>query len=134
MTVLAVRTALETALAGMSPALDTAWPNLDFTPVDGTPYQRADILFASPDNPEFGAGHTEQGIFQIRLYYALGAGADPAEARAELIRTTFNRGASFTASGVTTTINRTPEISPGRAEEDRWMVPVRIRFFAHVAL
>lgn len=133
MSAAAVREALEVALNAMSPSLATQWQNVDYTPVLGTPYQRAEVLFAEPDNREFGTGYFEQGIFRINLAYPLGAGPQAAEARAELIRTTFSRGASFTASGVTTTIQRTPEISPGRAQEDRWIVPVRIRFFAHIA-
>lgn len=134
MSALAVRAALEVALAAMSPALATEWENSDsYTPVVGTPYQSAYVMFAQPDNPEMGGLYTEQGIFQITLRYPLGAGTSAAATRAELIRTTFYRGAAFTASGVTVTIQRTPEIAPGRVEDDRFVVPVRIRFFAHIA-
>lgn len=133
MSAAAVRAALEVALAAMSPALATAYENANYSPVVGTPYQRVFVLRAAPDNPEIGRFTIERGIMQISLYYPLGTGPAAAEARAELIRTTFYRGASFTASGVTTIIERTPEISPGRAEDDRWVVPVRVRFFAHIA-
>lgn len=133
MSAAAVRAALEVALAAMSPALATGWENVNFTPTVGTPYQLAFLLRAQPENPEIGRFTVERGIFQVSLYYPLGTGPAAAEARAELIRTTFYRGASFTASGVTTIIERTPEISPGRAEDDRWVIPVRARFFAHIA-
>ena len=133
MSLVAVRTALEVALAAMSPALATAWENVPYEPVSGTPYQRVFLLPAAPDNPEMGRLAREQGIFQISLAYPLNAGPGAALARAELIRDTFYRGATFTASGVTTTIERTPEISPGRIEEDRYVVPVRVRFFSHYA-
>ena len=56
-----------------------------------------------------------------------------AEARAELIRDTFYRGRTFTASGVSVTIERTPEIAPAITEPDRYVVPVRVRFFANYA-
>jgi hypothetical protein len=69
---------------------------------------------------------------QIDLYYPLNAGPGAASARAELIRTTFSRGASFTASGVKVHVTKTPEIAPGRVEEDRYVVPVRIPFHAHI--
>jgi hypothetical protein len=52
--------------------------------------------------------------------------------RAELIRSTFYRGASFTSGGVTVNIEKTPEIAPGRVEEDRFVIPVKVRIFAHV--
>lgn len=126
-----VRIALETALAAMSPALGTAWDNADYTPTVGTPYQQAHLMPAEPANPETGGLVREQGILSVRLMYPLGAGPGTAETRAELIRSTFYRGASFTSGGVTTVIERTPEIAPGRAEDDRWVVPVRIRFYAY---
>ena len=69
---------------------------------------------------------------KVSLAYPLGAGPSAATTRAELIRSTFYRGASFTSGGVTVTISRTPEIAPGRVEEDRWVVPVRVRFHAHI--
>lgn len=133
MSLVLVRSALEVALAAMSPALSTAYENAPFSPAIGTPYQRVFLLAAEPANPEMGRKVTEQGILQVSLAYPLEAGPAAATARAELIRATFYRGATFTASGVSVTIERTPEIAPGRVEEDRWVVPVRIRFFSHRA-
>lgn len=132
MSAVKVRQGLEVALNAMSPALSTAWENSPFTPVAGTPYQRVTVLLAQPANPEIGDSYMEQGFMQVDLKYPLNAGPSAATARAELIRTTFYRGASFTASGVVTTIERTPEIMPGRVEEDRFVIPVRIRFFSHI--
>lgn len=132
MSLAAVRIALETALTSITPAIDTAWQNVSFTPVVGQPYQRVYLLTAEPDNVEIGPGYTEQGIMQVSLCYPLGIGPQDATKRAEQIRATFKRGASFTASGVTVHIDRTPEISPAQIEEDRFVLPVRIRFFAHV--
>lgn len=133
MSAVLVRTALEVALAAMSPAVATAWENEPYTPVVGTPYQRVNLMLAAPDNPEMGsARYTEQGIFQISLAYPLDAGPGAATARAELIRSTFYRGASFVSGAVTVNIEKTPEIAPGRVEEDRFVIPVRVRFFAHI--
>lgn len=126
------RRALEVELAAMIPAVATAYENAPFTPVAGTPYQRVTVLLAEPANLEMSADHTEQGFMQVDLKYPLGGGPAAASTRAELIRSTFYRGASFTASGVTVHIERTPEIMPGRVEEDRYVVPVRIRFYAHI--
>lgn len=128
-----VRTALETALNGMSPALSTAWENTAFTPVANTAYQRPTLMPATPSNPEYGSSYIEQGIFQISLFYPLQVGASAAAARAELLRSTFKRGNSFTSSGVTVTITRTPEVSAGTVDGDRWFLPVKIRFSAFIS-
>lgn len=131
MTAVTVRAAIEGALAAITPSLATAWENAPYTPVAGTPYQRVTLLLAQPANTEIGPGYTEQGFMQVDLAYPLNDGPRAASDRAELIRTTFHRGASFTASGATVNIERTPEIMPGRVEDDRYVVPVRVRFYSH---
>lgn len=130
----AIRSALETALNGMSPALATAWENVAFTqPVSSVPYQRAFLLFAAPENPDMGRGITrERGIFQITLCYPLQAGDGAARARADLIRATFYRSATFTSGSVKVIMERTPDVGAGSVSGDRWVVPVRCRFFADI--
>lgn len=127
----AIRAALETALAGMSPALATAYENVPYEPTQGTPYQAVYLMPVEPLNPEMGTMTQERGMLQVSLFYPLGTGPAAAEARAELIRDTFYRGRSFTASGITTTVEKTPEIAPALIDDDRYHVPVRIRFFAN---
>jgi hypothetical protein len=132
MSAVKIKAALETALNSMT-ALATAWENTPYTPVTGTAYQQVNILFAEPDNIEFGSRHRELGYMQIKLMYPLLNGSVNAITRAELIRTTFFRGASFASGGVTVIIDRTPEISAGSVEGDRWAIPVKIRFFSNVS-
>lgn len=127
-----VRAALEMALNGMSSALATAYENDSFVPVNGTPYQICSILFAAPDNSQYGDRHQELGYMQVKLMYPLGVGTSVVNARVEMLRTTFARGNTFMSGSVTVVIQRTPEIMPGRAEDDRWAVPVIIRFFANI--
>jgi hypothetical protein len=140
MSALLIRKALEVALAAMTPSMAIAYENQNFTPVVGAPYQQIALLLAEPDNSLVGrAGmYRQDGFLQVDLKYPLdGApgsigGTEPATTRAELIRSTFYRGASFTASGVTVNIERTPEIMPARVEEDRFVIPVRVRFYAFI--
>jgi hypothetical protein len=135
MSALLIRAALEVALAAMSPSLATAYENAPFTaPSPSVPYQQLALLLAEPDNSLVGrAGmYRQDGFLQVDLKYPLSAGPSPATTRAELIRSTFYRGASFTASGVTVNIERTPEIMPARVEEDRFVIPVRVRFYAFI--
>lgn len=128
-----VRAALETALNGMSPALATAWENVSFTPVAGTAYQQVNLLCAQPDNSEHGRTYFEQGYMQVKLMYPLQIGTSTVAARAELIRSTFYRGASFVSSGVTVKVTHTPEVAPGSVEGDRFALIVKVRFAAFIS-
>lgn len=131
MSLVAVRAALEVALNAMAVPLATAWENTPYSPDVGTPYQRVNFLAAEPENPEIGGSVIERGFMQVSLCYPLDTGPAAAASRAELIRQTFKRGNAFTSSGIITQIERTPEIAPAMIEDDRYVVPVRVRFFAH---
>ena len=128
MSITAIRATLESALDGMAPALQTAWQNVPFTPVTGTPYQRATLLLAEPDNREFGASFQEQGFLQVDLCYPQSVGSNAVEARAELLRTTFKRGTTIGSIS----IDATPEIKPAYNDGDRYVLPVRIRFHIYI--
>jgi len=134
MSVVSTRTALETQLATVTfTGGATAYENVPYTPVAGTPYQACYCLFASPDNPTMGDGFNRiLGIFQVSLFYPLNTGPGAAATQAELIKTAFARGSSFTSGTVTVHIDRTPEISTGRVDGDRFHVPVRIPFYADI--
>lgn len=128
-----IRAALESALNAMSPAVSTAWENVPFTtPAQSVPYQLVHVLFAQPDNSVYGSEHQELGYMQVRLMYPLNAGTGAAMARAELIRDTFPRGASFSSGGITAIISRTAEIVPPTVEDGRYAVIVRVRFYANI--
>lgn len=127
-----IRAALETALNGMSPALSTSFENVTFVPVTGTAYQQVNILWAKPFNAEFGDRYQEVGYMQVKLMYPLQIGTSTIAARAELIRSTFKRGNTFTSGGVTVLITDTPEVSAGGVEGDRYAMPVKIRFVAQI--
>lgn len=129
MSMVKIRTALQTALDGITPAVSTAWENAAFTPPAPTaPYQVVNVLFARPDNSEAGGAFQELGYMQVKLLYPVGQGASAALTRAELIRTTFRKAQSFTYSGVTATIIETPEITPSGIEDGRYSVIVKARF------
>ncbi len=129
---MSVRGAFEVALAAMAPPLAIAWQNTAFSPPQPpTPYQRAVLMFADPDNPEQGPGFRELGYLQVTLMYPLGTGPAAAEARAELIRQAFPKGHSLTHGAITLTINKTPAIGVGTPDGDRWALPVKIPFHAN---
>lgn len=129
----AIQQALEAHLAAMTPALATAYENVAFTPTLNVPYQKANLLPASPDNSTQGSSHyREIGIFQVSLYYPAGTASGNAKARAELVRTHFKRGTTLVKSGVKTIITHTPSIHPALVDGDRYVVPVSIRYQADI--
>lgn len=131
--------ALEAAIRTMAlpagvtdPDKFTAWRNNAFaTPAVTVPYQEVLFIYADPDNIEFGANFQEVGYMQINLMYPLQTGTGAARARGQLLRTTFARGNTFTLNGETVTINRTPTVSDGFVDGDRWRVVVKIRFHSN---
>lgn len=133
-----IMAALEARLAQVTPTLPTAHENVGFVPAPQTPYQRAALLPGEPVNPAYGDEmYREQGIFQVTLCFpAAGgtspAGAGPARTQAELVRAAFPRGSSFTSGGVTVIVSRTASIGPAFNEADRFCIPVRVGYFAHI--
>lgn len=133
MSIVDIRAALETRLVALNPPIATALENMVYEPVDNTPYQAAFILFAQPDNPTFGDGFYRQGgLLQVNLCYPENVGAGHAAERAALLREWFPRGLTLTANNTTTHIQRTPEIGGGSNDGNRFIIPVRIRFYANI--
>lgn len=133
---LLIRQALETRLAALVPALETAHENMKFTPKDGTPYQRVDFLPAEPENPTIDDFRRFLGVMQVTLLYPIGGGVGTAMERAEAIRAHFPRRLSLSSGGIVVTIHRTPYIMPGFRDvrdENRWAVPVRVPYFSNVS-
>ena len=128
----AIRAALETQLASITPEIDTAWENVSFTPTVGVPYQQVTLLPAQPANLEMGAAYTEQGLMQVNLFYPKNAGPVPAALRGEAIRAAFPIGASLSSNGITVNITNTTEIGPAQPDNDAFMIPVRIRWQARI--
>jgi len=130
--VIAVKTALELAVAAITPTIETSWENDDFQPTVGTPFQKVYVLWTTPDNIEFGPVFRQVGILQISLFYPVKGGTLDIQTRAELVRSTFKRGNSYSNSGIAVIISKTPNIKPGMRDKDRWMIPIDIEFFAHI--
>lgn len=132
----AIKRALTEALLAMPgglPKAQTQFQNKGFTPVAGQPFQRLTFKFVPPENPTMGDDFKrKRGFMQVTLCWPLGLGEGAAQTVAELIEVAFKRSLSFVANGVTTTIDRTPEIADGRDDGDRWVIPVRVRFYSNI--
>jgi len=128
-----IRKLFEQALNNINPPIETAFENAGYSPRNGVPYQSANVLLAQPENPTLSPGfHREVGIFQVSLRYPANQGTGLVQARAEILRVVFARGVTLTEGQISVRVSATPEIAPGRADGDRWVVPVKIRFFANV--
>jgi hypothetical protein len=129
-----IKAALEARLVAIASPLPTQWENVVFVPpTDGSAYQAADLLPASPDNPTLGDGfYREIGLLQVTLLYPLNGGSGTAYAKAEAIRDWFPRGLSLSSGGITVKIQRTPAIGPKRIAEDRFILPISVRYYADV--
>jgi hypothetical protein len=126
--------ALETALNGLSPAIDTQWENTAYTPTVNIPYQQVDFIYADTLNPEMGAGYEQRGVMFIRLRYPEGVGASVAKTRAELIKTTFKRGNTYSNGGLIVRISNTCTIKGGVNIDGRYLVPVEVPLYFQVNL
>ena len=128
-----IRAALEERLAALAPAVATAYENAPYKPVEGTPYQRVNLLRADVENPEMGGSKRALGLFQVTLFYPRGKGPGPAETRADLLAAHFPKGLSLTKDGYVITIDGTPRIMAGFEDGDRWAVPVRVPYFSNIS-
>lgn len=133
MTIALIRRALEKHLASILPALPTAHENSHFKPVNGEPYQRANLLPNTPDDGQIGSAvYFERGVFQVMLCYPTGTGPAQAEARAQLVKQAFKRGTSLVESGVTVIVMNAPSVSSAMIEGDRFCIPVSLRYQAQI--
>ena len=128
MSILSIRKSLEVGLNSITPALETAWRNIDHTPTEGVPYQQVFIKYGTPDNISYGSQYREIGYMQINLMYPVGVGTNDIDARAMLIRAKFARTETFVDNGIKTTITKTPVIYDGFVDGDRYRMTIRIPF------
>lgn len=131
--VIAIRSAFETRLKAIANPLATQWENTKYDPKGGTPYQRCTLMFAEPVNPEWGNFVQEVGYLQIDLRFPNNVGAGDAMAYAQKIRDWFPKRLCLVSGVSTVTVERTPFISNGSNDGDRFVVVVKIRFWSNTA-
>jgi hypothetical protein len=133
MSALNIRRAFEKRLALMSPALPTAYENVNYTPVTGAAYQRASLLPAQPENVTLGdAYYREVGLFQVSLYYPVNVGSATAETRAESVISHFKRGTAMIEGGQTVLVTRTPTRTPAQVIDGWYVIFVSIFYRTEV--
>ena len=127
MTIAAIQAALESRLYGISPAISTAWQNVEFAPFIGTPWQQVTLLVNTPVDHAVTLDVTEQrGLLQITLYYPGGVGTATALARANAVATRFAPPQTLTSGGTTVEILSTPQVGSGLALDGWWVIPIPV--------
>lgn len=128
-----IRSALESAVDGMLPAIQTAHEGESFAPSIGTPYAEIFLMVATPSNPTMGDGfYQEIGVLQVTLHYPAGEGTAAAMTRAQAIRDLFRRGATFSYGGTIVQIDKTPAIGVAEGDESFIAVVVRASWHADI--
>lgn len=121
--------ALEKHLSALTPSLSTAYEGVSFSPVNGTPYQRVQLVPSRPENPTLGDDYfRDNGEFQVFLLYPSNKGTGEVLGRAEALRSHFKRGTTLTEGNSVVQIMRTPYISGCTIIGDRVIIPVLIRY------
>lgn len=134
MSLLVIRQQLETTLDAVSAGqIESNYENVFYKPTKDVAFQRVQIVFGTPENPTVGDNfYREIGFMQVTLYFPLQSGVKDSATWAQTLRTTFYRGRSFVTGKVTTIVSETLSRLPSIVEDDRYVVPLRIPFFANV--
>lgn len=120
-------------VGGVLSANTTAWEGVAYATTPGVPYQRVNLIMGTPETPVYGGKFSrEVGFFQLTLYFPVQRGTAAIMTRAELIRSTFPRGSSFSNSGIVVNIPRKPEIFPTILSEEVITAVVRIPYWADI--
>lgn len=126
----AIESRLNTWASGQS--LPIAWEDRPFTPPAGM-HLRVWMMPADTDDPALGSTlQRHEGIYQVSIYAASGAGTGALEIKAGLLATEFKRGTVMTFSGTRVTIDQTPSIGQARPDGAYTFVPVLIRYRADI--
>lgn len=133
MAIVQIKKALEKRLSTLTPSIATAYESVSFTPVQGTPYQRAQIVPRKPENPTMGDSYyRETGELQVFLAYPSNLGTAQVLARAELVQQHFARGTTIVEGSLEVIISKTPQIAGSTVIGDRIVVPVIIQYYVGI--
>ena len=128
--------ALATKLAALtlSPTMQVAWPNVDFTP-PASGYLRATHLPADTRQASLGdAGLNRHiGIFQVDVFLAEGGGETAVKDIAGAVIAHFKRGTVLTTGGIVLKVNEPPTLGPVLKASPYIQAPVTIRYMVDAA-
>lgn len=133
-----VRAAIEKRLVAWAkaqmPPIYIAFENVAYEPTVGKSYLAGILLPADTVNPSVGGGHSEYiGVYQVSVYTEAGKGSTAASALVNSIVGLFQVPTTITQGGINVHFDNTPSAARGRPDDNGfWMIPVTIRYRAHV--
>ena len=124
--------AMETYLKLLDPTFPSAWDNAEFKPPVG-PFQAISFLFAEPDDRGGKDSPVlQRGYMDIALAWPPNVGSGAANVKAKNVAEHFKRGTTIETPNFNIIVERTPTINGGQVEGDRFIVRVRIRWYAYI--
>lgn len=112
-------------------AIDQSWENMSYEPTEGVPYARMTLPVNLVD-PGMGVDglNMHRGIFEISLFYPLGAGILPMRRQADVVAGIMGRGSEFSYGSAAV---RVESITPGAIIYDKaWaQLPLNIKWRCH---
>jgi hypothetical protein len=133
MELLNIRKAFEKSLKELNSDIDTAYENVKYEPRSNVPYQRLQLAPNQVQNPTIGDNYyREEGEFQVFLCYPTHIGTSDVLTKAHLIRDSYYRGLTLVEGGTEIIISETPRIDGAIITNERYIVPVIIKYFASV--
>lgn len=125
--------AVERHLATMLPSIQIAYEGVSFAPPANEMYLATQIVINQPDDPTVGDFYYRERLtFQVFVCDVLNKGTAAALAKAEAIRTRFDKGLTLIENSTRIHVTRTPQISGTVITNDRLVVPVLIELWAEV--
>lgn len=130
--ILLAKKAAERKLSTLSPALPTAYEGIKFIPPAGM-YLRTQFSIQRPDDPVIGDKYYRERIsLQVFVVDILNTGTANAYAKADEIRTLFEKGSTFQEQGTNIYVLSTPQITGAAVASDRLIVPVIVELVVEV--
>lgn len=131
--VISAKRAVERHLSTMTPSIKIAYEGVRFDPPAGEMYLATQLIVNQPDDPTLGDKYYRERItFQVFVCDLLNKGTADTLAKAEAIRTRFDKGLTLIEDSIRIHITRTPQISGVVVTNDRLVVPVMIDAWAEV--
>lgn len=114
------------ASSGTNPvgAENISWPNIHYTPVNGTAYLKADLIPATSASVGIGINTPNRitGFLQVSIVVPANEGKARAKEVVEQLHDYFKRGTTLTLNGVNVRCTRFR--LPGYAEEADWFTQI----------
>ena len=125
-----IRGTMTARLNTLTPAMVVAWENVNLDLKAGTPWLRATLLPADPEPSCIGIdGWTQRlGIFQVDVFYPLGAGWKTAVDKVDDVCDLFTQGQVLRNEAGIRIVVVGSGPGPGLPEENWFRIPINIRY------